>query len=477
MKEMNLTYTPSLDFASKRAIWILLLVLFEIVVGLTVVTLKPLYILILVVSATCIICSIARPYFAYVLLLLTLPFFAYDITGTPEVRGQIDVKFSDVAIILAIFCWLVNDLAKKDLSFEKTPLLLPLFLLYAWMFTSLLWCQDLKIGSADFIRKLVSLGAFFLTINLVTDRKRLDTTFIIWPILGLIYAFCGLWEVFHQGFAGAEVRSPERWGEAVRTSGYSPGPNRFGFFLNLCLMIAIPQLVTTKSLRYKMFLIFSIIMMILVLITTMSRGAWASFIASAIVLSFYSRGCRKALITGLIVAVVLLVAISTTSFLDAAYQRFAGLLNPTITKDYIGKPAVWSAAVKMFQDSPIVGVGIGSFRQLSPAYGSTILILPHNLYVYILAEFGLIGVAVFLFLMAVFLSEAIKTLKGLTNQNEKILFVGLLAGLLAYLVQGVSISFGFKETEMWAFFGLIVAAINIFGKQKLAERTNAASSS
>ena len=157
-------------------------------------------------------------------------------------------------------------------------------------------------------------------------------TFRLWTIIGLIYAFCSLWEVFHQGFGAAAARLAEHWGESVRTSGYAPGPNRFGFFLNLCMMISIPQLATTKSFKYKIFLIFSTIMMMLILITTMSRGSWAGFVAGAAMLSFYSRACRKALIIGFIIAAVITVAISTTSYIDAIYERFAGLVDPSITK-------------------------------------------------------------------------------------------------------------------------------------------------
>lgn len=442
-------------------------------IGLVSTALPPLYLLILVVVTPCVIWSLSRPYLSYVFLLFSLPFFAYSITGTQEEKGQIDIKFYDIATIIAIFSWIVNGLVKKTLSFEKSPIILPLFLLYAWMFFSLSWCYSFKVGTIDFAKKLICVSVFLLTINLVTDRKRLDMTFRLWTIIGLIYAFCSLWEVFHQGFGAAAARLAEHWGESVRTSGYAPGPNRFGFFLNLCMMISIPQLATTKSFKYKIFLIFSTIMMMLILITTMSRGAWAGFVAGAAILSFYSRACRKALIIGFIIAAVITVAISTTSYIDAIYERFAGLVDPSITKDYHGKPEVWAAGLKMFQDSPLIGVGIGSFNLLSPSYGSTILVLPHDLYIYILAEFGLIGAALFLLLVAISLAEALKTLKKLTNQSEKLILVGLLAGLFIYCFQGLAISFGFREADMGAFFGLAIATIKIFGTQQLTTQIEA----
>jgi O-antigen ligase len=157
--------------------------------------------------------------------------------------------------------------------------------------------------------------------------------------------------------------------------------------------------------------------------------------------------------------------------MGAVYERFAGLVNPTITRDYYGKSSVWSAGLQMFQESPIRGVGIGSYKLLSPVYGSTMLAYAHNLYVLILTEFGLIGVALFLFLVAAYFSEAIKVLKRLTDKAEKLIFVGLITGLLIYCIQGMTISFSFREADMWAFFGLSIAAIRIFGTQQPATQT------
>lgn len=461
MNGISLSHSSNLDRVSRTSIWILL-ILFELGIGATSVVLPPLYVLILAGSAFIVIFSIEKPYFSYILVILSLPFFMYGITGSEEVKGSIDVKFVNVATILAVFSWVTNGLIKKDLVFEKSPIVLTIIVLYVWMFFSLAWCRNPAIGAADYAKKTIGVAVFFLTINLIKDQKSLDWTFKLWVIIGLIYSLCGLWEVLHQGFAAAAVRDYDKWGEDVRTSAYAPGPNRYGFFLNLCLMIGIPQLVTAKSFRYKVFLTFSIIMMMLLLICTMSRGAWAGFFVGAVILSFYSKSCRKILIIGFIVAMVIFVVITTSSFMSAAYERFAGLVDPTITKDYYGKPTIWTAGLKMFMDSPVVGVGVGSFNLLSPIYGATNLILPHSLYVYILAEFGLMGLTLVLALVGVFAFECIYTLKNLTSQGEKLIFVGLIAGLIIYCFQGLSISFGFRESDMWAFFGLAVAAMKIY---------------
>ena len=114
-------YTPALDITSKSTIWILL-ILCEVVIGLVSTALPPLYLLILVVVTPCVIWSLSRPYLSYVFLLFSLPFFAYSITGTQEEKGQIDIKFYDIATIIAIFSWIVNGLVKRPFRLKNLRL-------------------------------------------------------------------------------------------------------------------------------------------------------------------------------------------------------------------------------------------------------------------------------------------------------------------------------------------------------------------
>lgn len=459
MKEIKLSFIPAAEDTFKKGTWILI-ILCEVLVGFVGAVLDPLYIPILLVGTFCVIYSIKRPYFSYVLLLFSLPLFEYSIMGTQDVKHQAELKFSDILVVLTIFVWLLDGLVRKNLSFAKSPIITVIILLFAFMFLSLVWCKNLPTGCIVLAKKIVSVTVLFLTVNLVTDRKRLDSTLKFWTIIGSVYAFYGLWEMTHKHFTDVNSRF-DAIQTSIRTSATEAGPNEFGFYLNLCLMICIPQVIITKSLRYRIFLIFSITMMILALITTISRGSWIGFAAGTIILSAYSKKCRKILLIGIVVAVVFLVSICNTYFMDAIYGRFTGLMNPSDTRDFEGRSSVWAAGFRMFQGSPICGVGIGSFGILSHPLGTQILILPHNLYVYILSEFGLIGISIFLSLVAVFIYNGIKTLKMQTGQDEKLILIGLFAGLFIYCLQGMTGSFYLEESEMWAFFGLAIAAINV----------------
>lgn len=80
--------------------------------------------------------------------------------------------------------------------------------------------------------------------------------------------------------------------------------------------------------------------------------------------------------------------------------------------------ALWDAALRMFRDAPIFGMGPGGFRRLFSAYhagpldGETGWGNAHSLYLHQLAERGLLGGAALLALCATLLARAVRAARG-----------------------------------------------------------------
>lgn len=138
------------------------------------------------------------------------------------------------------------------------------------------------------------------------------------------------------------------------------------------------------------------------------------------------------------------------------------------------------AALRLYDDYPVLGVGMGNYayyfaeylpeqplatmpeilRIISPEPGRDRLITPKNLYVRILAETGLVGLAAFAaFIIAVFGCALSLWLAA----DSEIKYFGA-AGLLGMLAFGLSaLSFdSFAVPNMWVVFGLLTAAAHIY---------------
>ena len=122
--------------------------------------------------------------------------------------------------------------------------------------------------------------------------------------------------------------------------------------------------------------------------------------------------------------------------------------------------ALWRIGWDMFSDSPIWGQGLGSFELKAPRYGAGYGVLshrsPHNLPIKVAAESGLIGLAVFGWLVLAVLSVSL----ALWRSQSTTRYLGALV-LAVSMTFGVANLFATVAYEnlvsiyIWALVGLI----------------------
>ncbi len=126
---------------------------------------------------------------------------------------------------------------------------------------------------------------------------------------------------------------------------------------------------------------------------------------------------------------------------------------------------LWKSSVKMIKDYPLFGIGIGNFNQvyigqnyISPYANEKNLVSPHNIYLHVFTESGLLGEIPFLFLLGYMVYYLVNSFK----KGNKIA-LGILLGYMAVLIQGF-VDFPFLQRELsqvvWFYFGIVVS-INV----------------
>jgi O-antigen ligase len=283
----------------------------------------------------------------------------------------------------------------------------------------------------------------------------------MWLISGMIMVLIGLFELVKTGLPSAKLLEDTatitHWGNPVRTAAYREGPNRFGFFLNLCIMLTFPMLLVPRSKRLVIALYLCLALMTVVMLTSLSRAAWLAFAAGSFVLALRSKRLMKTFWLIVLGVVVLYAVISTSAYSHAFFQRFLTLLSPP-EEQITGRVANWKASFEILQSSPLFGIGVGSYPVIK---GNA----PHNLYLDTLTGLGVIGFTIFVVIIIRMIRHVSLFMRQTTNQLDQLLIWGLCAGLVVYLVQGLFTSFRLKELEMWAYLGLTIAGMSIFSRQ------------
>lgn len=412
---------------------------------------------------------LSKPFHAYILTILLLPFWELTLGGVGNVGGQIDIRYTQIVASIAVLSWFSNGLITKKLSFEKNILYFPIAIFVGWMLLSLVWALNFYMGLRDLLLTFNGVIVFFLTINIVKDEKTLNIVLKVWVITGLLCALMGMVELITITIPNAKelpTGTIEHWGDRVRLSGFRENPHRFGFLLNVCLMITLTQLIISKSRKYTIFLIFCVFNLFAVLTNIMSRSTWVGCIVGIACCSFYSKRLAKISLISALVIVVLFLGLIPETLQHAVIERFKGVLDPMETHSFAGRSSVWEAGIKMFMDNPLIGVGIGSFPLLSDAYGSVFLDAAHNVYIHLLSSYGLIGFTIFLFLLFTIVTSIVKGFKYISNEGHKLVLLGISLGLTIFFIQGIVVIFKFIEMEFWALLGLAMAALNVYMSQE-----------
>ncbi len=176
------------------------------------------------------------------------------------------------------------------------------------------------------------------------------------------------------------------------------------------------------------------------IIITGSRGAFVGFVATLIYILYK----EKKLIVGLIVA-AFLAAPATYLVSDEYVNRIKSIGEYKEDVSVEIRFQVWRAALSMIADHPLFGVGTGNF---ATAYGSfykaagdlSSYTSPHNIFVQVFAELGMLGIIVYLAFMAAIFYINRKTrqiLRALDDARSLVLYThGIDVALLGYIVAG-----------------------------------------
>ena len=128
----------------------------------------------------------------------------------------------------------------------------------------------------------------------------------------------------------------------------------------------------------------------------------------------------------------------------------------------VGRLELWGAALRLIETRPLLGVGPDNFRHL---YGAQLgletwdeRVQANNLYLELLADVGLLGLAAFLWLTLPTLTAAVRGLRAKPSTAISYWLLGCCLGVLAFLVHGLLDSFlAFTPTALlfWMLLGMI----------------------
>jgi len=455
-------------FKKHGTLWLLLFV--EALLGVCVI-LFPAYLpFILLLGVSLLFLIIRNPFHGYVLFILLLPFWSLSLL---QLFGRVDIRPSDIIILIVFASFLIEGSIAKKLMLQPNPINIPLILFLSWITLSFLWTESLIWGLLQWTKIFWGVAAFFLTYNLINNRKRLDLIIILIIAITIVFALAG---IYHFLTAGTEVISqfgPEetlRWGEregGLRAAPLQVHPHKFGAMINYGIILALLQLVISKSKMTKTLISVTLIILLMSLFVSFSRTSYIALFVVVMLYFLFEKKVRKGLILG--VLAISITGLIFSPFGRATTERFFQIFQPGKSTT-VGRPSVYLAGLKMFQERPISGFGVGSFPLVSPRYGAKELVAPHNVIIGVLGDYGIIGIILYITMVGIFIKKGLNAYGAIKNQHEKKTLFAIFLGLIMYHVMMMADSYRFGEIQVWVALGIAIAAMNIFTKSTTNEK-------
>lgn len=279
------------------------------------------------------------------------------------------------------------------------------------------------------------------------------------------------------GMAWASLYSIREWEKALPVYGFSyrpkwgpeGDPNYLAAAAVLCLPIAYYLFISSKRRFDRLFVLACALPIVGALLVGASRGGLLALVVACAVVLFQSRRKRaKFIVLGGVLAVL---------FMVSPVSPVRRLLHPTAIG--IGSEndrlELWNAGLRMIEDHPLTGIGLGNFRAEVPAYllpGERIDFIAHNTYIEVAATMGIPGLLLFVWILTATFRSLVRTHRRAKESDSVLIYTaasGLIAGLAGYCVAMTFLSTEYIKVFWFGIF--LSAAIEPLARAKQPRQT------
>jgi len=245
-----------------------------------------------------------------------------------------------------------------------------------------------------------------------------------------------------------------RGGRVMGTLGY---PNDLGMLLGVLLPFLLAGFISSDSLKDRIILGVGFSSGIFSLVLTFTRGAWAGLFCAAVVMFFIRKDKRKFLWLLLVIPVIFIVLFSSVR------RRALAVFLPEGRES--ARIFFLKKVPSMIAESPVIGHGPDTFRKnfysRYPDFPEQGHFHPHNVYLSIAYQTGLVGLAVWL-AMFYFITASLSGIfkkRGFSVGSPAMMAWGALGSVVSFFVHGfVDETFRAYEAP-YALFFICAAAI------------------
>lgn len=419
---------------------------------------------------------LSRPYKLLLVMVFLIPFNFVIRVGPVPVAAE----------LLKVFIWipLLYQLKANKKALVGSRYRYHIFVLAALLGLSFLRATDRPFSLKECVRLASDIGLLYVIPHLVDSREKLFQVLRTLLYSSLAVAVYGFYQFAIHDFGAlfwivnprfSTELAPGRstfWEWRGRITSVLTSEMELGHYLNLCIPIGVVLWLHERTRALRWLVITGSLLAALVL--TFTFGAWISLLAAVVVFValLRTKSGWKLLAGGCVVSAAGALAVIQSPLRVLVTTKLFTYGVGSLAWDVLTRLDNWLFAFQTWLAHPLIGVGAGNFQALqyehdfihspwAPAGSS-----PHETYLYILAQFGIIG---FVSLLAIVLGALRSNWRLRTDRQWGMVALGLAFALTVNLIGWFSDDSTFFSPHagylVWVVIGLSEAVRNFAARQ------------
>ncbi|MDF9406955.1 MAG: O-Antigen ligase [Pelotomaculum sp. PtaB.Bin013] len=378
-----------------------------------------------------------------------------------------------LALALVTLTSLIFKAAKRPhFRFHLSSLFIPLLLFYMVMFYATVTSVSFWDSAGEFFIPVTGLIYLFVIVNTFDSREKLDKLIICLAFAGMITASYAIYQ-FYTGVNTVEIR--KEWVDItqnpeIQNRAYAvfENPNLLAQYLILLSTVSLGAAFSASKAGLRIFFIATVVIAAFCLLLTYSRGGWLAFAGALVVFALFK--------SKLLVQLLAVAGVFMYSFLPATITHRLSTITSTKDTSNLYRLDTWHSTLSLVKNHWETGVGLGrkAFARVYYTYMINSNVVPHshNLYLQIISEFGILGLAVFCWLfVGIFrLGLKLSTARDALIRNLNAGIMGALAGFLFHSVVDYFLWYYKLGILLWLLIAIILVLEKLAAQKISSER-------
>ena len=250
-------------------------------------------------------------------------------------------------------------------------------------------------------------------------------------------------------------------------------PNNTALYLSIAIPFTLYYIIIYKDVFKRTFLTGCLIILTYGIIITHSIGGVIGLISIMLFFVLFHKNVgveKKAMLfISLLPILFAIYFLSPTTLKTRIQEKFSIIQNEDFSKWGTGRGAIWLAALKIIEDNPFLGVGVGNSGceiAWHAYHARKEYKVAHNTFLPIATETGLIGLFIFIMLIGSILKNLYTKLKispPTLDRNFSYLGSAIYLSLASFFVQAMFLNME-RDKYLWLLLGLAATFATILNQ-------------